>query len=50
MNKKDMYILEKYAQAIFGCNWDDLDDKEQTMLIYHVREREPEFQNHAGIL
>ena len=49
MNSNDICILEKYAQAIFGCGWDDLEDREQTMLIYHVREREPEFENHRGV-
>ena len=49
MNKKDIKLLEKYAQVIFGCDWDDLDDKEQTMLKAHVREREPEFENHFGV-
>ena len=49
MNKHDIQILNRYANAIFGCDWDNLDDKEQTMLIYHVREREPEFENHRGV-
>ena len=50
MNKKDIRILEKYAQAIYGCQWDDLEDKEQTMLIYYVREHEPGFENHYGLM
>ena len=49
MNKNDMKLLEKYANEIFGCNWDDLSDDEQRMLIAHVREREYEFENHYGI-
>ena len=49
MNNNDIKILEKYAHAIFGCDWDDLDDKEQLMLIYHIRECEPEFENHFGV-
>lgn len=49
MNKNDIKILNNYAQAIFGCDWDDLSDKEQAMLKAHVREREPEFENHFGV-
>ena len=49
MSKNDMKLLEKYAQAIFGCDWNDLSDDEQRMLKAHVREREPEFENHFGV-
>lgn len=48
MNRNDRAILERYAQAIFGCSFDDLSDKEERMLIAHVREREPEFGNHIS--
>ena len=33
-------LLDKYAQTIFGCDYDDLEDKEQTMLKYYIAERE----------
>lgn len=49
MNEKDHKLLEKYSQAIFGCSYDDLSDKEEKMLYYHVLEREPSFLNHRGV-
>lgn len=49
MNEKDEKIMEKYAQAIYGCSADDLSEKEERMLIYHIMERDPYFLNHYGI-
>ncbi len=46
LNKKDIEILDRYAEVIFGCRFDDLSEQEGNMLIAHVRRREPEFQNH----
>lgn len=46
MNKRDLELLELYSNAIFGCSFNDLSDTEERMLIAHVREREPEFENH----
>lgn len=50
MNKHDKALLEKYAQAIFGCSADDLEDREYDMLVAHVAENEPSFLNHRGIM
>jgi len=49
MNENDKKIMEKYAQAIFGCGADDLSEKEERMLIYHILEHNPDFLNHYGI-
>lgn len=49
MNKNDIRLLEKYANVIFDCNWDDLSDNEQKMLIAHVCEHNNDFENHYGI-
>lgn len=49
MNEHDKKLMEKYAQAIFCCSIDDLSDKEERMLMYHVMEHEPSFMNHRGI-
>ena len=50
MNEKDRKMLEKYAQVMFGCDFDDLSDQEETLLIAYVRAREPDFENHRGII
>lgn len=46
MNKHDYELLELYSKAIYGCPFKDLSEAEERMLIAHVREREPEFENH----
>ena len=33
-------LLDRYAQAIFGCNYEDLEDREKMMLKYYIEERE----------
>ena len=50
LNKNDLKILEQYSQAIYGCGWNDLDNKEQTMLIGYCQERCPEFMYHFGVV
>ena len=50
MDKKDRELLEKYAKEVFGCNFDDLEDREEKLLIAYVRSKEPEFENHRGII
>lgn len=49
MRKSDKQLLEKYAQEIFGCSYDDLSDKEAEMLKAHIRERESDFENCRGL-
>ena len=49
MNEKDKRLMEKYSQAIFGCSVDDLSEKEEKMLMYHIMEHEPSFMNHPGL-
>lgn len=44
-NDEDMRILNKYAHAIFGREFDDLPDRQQKMLIAHARDREIDFQD-----
>lgn len=48
--QKEMELLNRYANVIFGCSFDDLSDNEQIMLIAHVRDREPDFQNRRGLV
>ena len=43
-------ILNKYADVVFGCKYDDLSDNEQKLLVAHVRDREPSFQMRRGIM
>ena len=33
-------LLDRYAQAIFGCNYEDLEDREKMMLKYYIAEKE----------
>lgn len=46
----EMEILDKYADAIFGCKYDDLSNNEQKLLVAHVRDREPDFQKRRGLM
>lgn len=48
MNTKDKMTMQKWAQTIYGCNADDLSDKEEKMLMYHIMDREPGFLAHRG--
>lgn len=48
--QKEMELLNKYSATIFGCSFDDLNNNEQTLLIAHVRDREPDFQNRRGLM
>lgn len=43
-------ILDKYSERIFGCKYDDLSQNEQKLLVAHVRDREPDFQNRRGLM
>ena len=49
MRDCDKELLEHYTQTIYGCSFDDLSEKEEKMLIAHVRDREPDFENCRGI-
>ena len=46
----DMETLNRYAEAVFGCKYDDLSSNEQKLLVAHVRDREPDFQNRRGLV
>ena len=48
--RAEMEILDKYATVIFGCRYNDLSDNEQKLLVAHVRDREPDFQNRRGLM
>ena len=43
-------LLDKYADMIFGCKYDDLSDNDLKLLVAHVRDREPDFQNRRGLI
>ena len=47
--RDEMDTLDKYSNAIFGCSYNDLSDNEQKLLVAHVRDREPDFQNRRGL-
>ena len=49
MNAKDKKIMQTWAEAIYGCNAEDLSDKEEKMLMYHLMETHPKFMAHSGI-
>ena len=48
--QSEMKTLDKYADMIFGCKYNDLSDNEQKMLVAYVRDREPWFQSRRGIV
>ena len=33
-----------WANAIFGCDYDDLEDDRQIMLVYTIKEKDPFFR------
>ena len=48
--REEIETLNKWSKMIFGCKYDDLSDNEQTLLVAHVRDREPDFQRRVGVL
>ena len=49
MNAKDKRIMQTWAETIYGCNAEDLSDKEEKMLVYHIMERNSNFLAHSGV-
>ena len=48
--QSEMKTLDKYADMIFGCKYNDLSNNEQKLLVAHVRDREPDFQERRGVV
>lgn len=48
--REERDTLERYSKAIFGCEYDDLSDNKQKLLVAHVRDREPDFQRRKGMI
>lgn len=46
----DSRTLEKYAQNIWGCSYEDLSDREFDMLVAHIKERESDATYYGSIL
>lgn len=50
LTSSELKTLELYARTIFGCHWDDLEYKEQLMLIGYVRDKNPTFLRRPGVV
>lgn len=48
--REEKETLNRYAKIVFGCKYDDISDNEQKLLVAHVRDREPGFQNRKGLI
>lgn len=46
---RDRDILNVYANEIYGCDVEDLSDKELIMLKNYVRQHNDEFEYHRGL-